>query len=395
MPFCRKCGNEINAIDRFCLKCGMPVEGVADYDTEAHSITTPSREPRENKNKGLILAVICLSIAVVAVLAVIAIWFFFKPRRDVVKAADTFAQALIKQDAEDLLELTAEDEDSEVATYYKDLFNSDNEIIDTIRETITYSVAENTLVIDNDKASVCVVFTMTDYEEAIEGSECTDISEVLEALEDCDINNEISVKMEFEKDGDDWIITNIDDSYYAELLQFYSYNFGLVEGKYTASFDCSDAFVEGMGVDVDLEGNLDAEFELKLEKGEYELVLDGDSFKANCEEYLSNNMDAILKAAFGTDDEAELAEYATYLGYADYDEMKAGMLEETMSSFDSEELDVSDSGKYTVKGDVINFDSEDNEDFDGEVTDGKITIVMEDEDGIFGGDVELKFEKVM
>ncbi len=393
MPFCRKCGHENNDSDRFCCKCGSPVVGAADIGHEITRATTmPSPKPREKKNKGLIIAAIFLVIAVVAALAFLAAWFFIKPRRDVVKAADTFAKALIEQDAEDLLELTTEAEDSEVATYYKNLFDSDNEIIDAIRETITYTVAEDSLVINNDKASVIVVFAMTDYEEAIEGNTYFENKEVLDALDDCDETNEISVKMEFEKDGDEWVLTNLDDEDYEELLQFYSYDFGIVEGKYTATYDCSDVFADALG-GIELDGELNVEFNLTLEKGKYELELDGDSFRANAEEYFTNNMDAILKASFDTDDEELLAEYATMLGYDDYDAMKADMFDMIMSEFDSDEISITDSGKYTVKGDVIEFDSDDSDDFDGEVKDGKIILVVEDEDDIFGYDLELVFEK--
>ena len=163
------------------------------------------------------------------------------------------------------------------------------------------------------------------------------------------------------------------------------------DGTYKATYDCSDVFADALG-GVELDGELNVEFTLTLEKGEYELELDGDTFQANAEEYFSNNMDTIMLASFGASDISEIEDYATMLGYADYDEMKADMLDMMMAEFDSDEMNVTDSGKYTVKGDVIEFDSDDNEDFDGEVNDGKITLVMEDEDDIFGGDVELVFE---
>ena len=51
-----------------------------------------------------------------------------------------------------------------------------------------------------------------------------------------------------------------------------------------------------------------------------------------------------------------------------------------------------DNGTYTVSGDTIKFDSEDNDDFDGEVDGKEITIEVEDDDGMFGDDLTLVFE---
>ena len=88
-----------------------------------------------------------------------------------------------------------------------------------------------------------------------------------------------------------------------------------------------------------------------------------------------------------------LNEYATYMGYADYEEMKAGFVEEVMGSFSAEDFELDESGKYSVVGDTIKFDSDTSDDFDGSVKDGKITVELEDEDGVFGGEeVELVFE---
>jgi len=73
--------------------------------------------------------------------------------------------------------------------------------------------------------------------------------------------------------------------------------------------------------------------------------------------------------------------------------MKAGFLDEVMSSFSAEDFELDESGKYSVVGDTIKFDSDTSDDFDGTVKDGKITVELEDEDGVFGGEeVELVFE---
>ena len=163
------------------------------------------------------------------------------------------------------------------------------------------------------------------------------------------------------------------------------------DGTYRATLDCTDIFTDSMGMDADLEGTIEVEFILTLEKGEYEMTINSDKFEEDFTTYMSNNMDAILKAAFGTDDEDEIAEYAVYMGYEDYDSLKAGMLDEMMASVDFDDLDeASDEGKYSVKGDTIVFESsEGGDDTEGTVKDDTITIEWEDEDF---GDMELNFE---
>ena len=164
------------------------------------------------------------------------------------------------------------------------------------------------------------------------------------------------------------------------------------DGTYRATLDCTDILSESMD-GMALDGTLEAEFILTMEKGEYTIELDTDKFQEDLEEFMTNNMDSILKDAFGTDDEAELDEYATYMGYADFAEMKDGFLEEMISSLSEEDFEIDESGKYTVAGDTIKFDSDTSDDFDGEVKDGKIIVELEDEDGVFGGEeVELEFE---
>ena len=89
-------------------------------------------------------------------------------------------------------------------------------------------------------------------------------------------------------------------------------------GTYRAKLDCtelfSNGFSEGAGMDVTLEGDLEAEFILKMINGEYWLELDADKFEDDMTEYISSNMDNILLALFETDDMSELEEYASYMG---------------------------------------------------------------------------------
>lgn len=164
------------------------------------------------------------------------------------------------------------------------------------------------------------------------------------------------------------------------------------DGTYRATLDCTDIMSDAMD-GMELEGTIEADFILTMEKGEYTIEIDTDKFETDMNDFITANIDNILIASFGTDDMDTLNEYATYMGYADYEEMKAGFIEEVMGSFSSEDFELDESGKYSVVGDTIKFDSDTSDDFDGSVKDGKISVALEDEDGVFGGEeVELVFE---
>ena len=164
------------------------------------------------------------------------------------------------------------------------------------------------------------------------------------------------------------------------------------DGTYKATLDCTDIMSDAMD-GIELDGTIEADFILTMEKGEYTIEIDAEKFESDMNDFISANIDNILIASFGTDDMDTLNEYATYMGYADYEEMKAGFLDEVMSSFSADDFELDESGKYSVVGDTIKFDSDSSDDFDGTVKDGKITVELEDEDGVFGGEeVELVFE---
>jgi hypothetical protein len=164
------------------------------------------------------------------------------------------------------------------------------------------------------------------------------------------------------------------------------------DGTYKATVDITEQVEEGAGLDYDLTGSLEVEVTLTMEKGEYTIEMNSDKFKEDMETFYSDNMDTILMESFGTDDVSEIEEYAQYMGYEDYDALKADMLETAMSSFDDDDIVFEDNGTYTVSGDTIKFDSEDNDDFDGEVDGKEITIEVEDDDAMFGDDLTLVFE---
>jgi len=155
------------------------------------------------------------------------------------------------------------------------------------------------------------------------------------------------------------------------------------DGTYRASYDMTDMLEESMG-GMDLDGTLEVDFILTLEKGEYEIEIDAEKFADDYAEFMSANGDSIIADAFGTDDPDELAEYAELLGYGSYDEMKEDMF--SASEISADDMEYDETGKYTVSGDKITFDGGDAE---GEIKDGNIVVELEDDEF---GEIELNFE---
>ena len=153
-------------------------------------------------------------------------------KKEIVEAADTFAGTLLKQDAGKIIKLTTEDEDSEAAEALEMIFDdslySDDQkkFIDAVSDTITYEVDEESVEVDKEEASADVTFTMVDYEKALDG-EFEDIDAVLDAIKDCEDTKDVEVTIEFEKDDDEWLVSNIDDDKFGDIFEFYIYELNL------------------------------------------------------------------------------------------------------------------------------------------------------------------------
>ena len=153
-------------------------------------------------------------------------------KKEIVEAGDTFASTLLKRDAGKIIKLTTEEKDSEAAETLEMIFDesvySDDQkkFIDAVSDTITYEVDEKSVEVSKDEASVDVKFSMVDYEKALE-VDVADIDEVLDLLDDCEDIKEVEITLEFEKDDDEWLLSNIDDEEFGELFDYYIYELNL------------------------------------------------------------------------------------------------------------------------------------------------------------------------
>ena len=230
-------------------------------------------------------------------------------KKEIVEAADTFASTLLKQDAGKIVKLTNEKKNSDAAAALELLFDESwyteeqNKFIDAVADTITYEVDEESVEVDKEEASADVTFTMVDYEKALDG-DFEDIDAVLDALEDCEDTKDVEVTIEFEKDDDEWLVSNIDDDKFGNIFEFYIYELNIMPAVEVTSADCwtgtsglisevffSDditAYESALTFDVYFNGSLLAsdqpavvadtteiwcDYATELEVGEYEIVV--------------------------------------------------------------------------------------------------------------------------
>lgn len=159
---------------------------------------------------------------------------FGADKKAVTEAAENFAAALVKMDARKIGKLTDEKKKSSTleeldAFLDKNSYSKDQyDFVEAVMDTVTYEVAADTVNVDGDKASATVVFTMVDYEDALKKGDFDDIDDVIDAVKDCEDQTEVEVELEFKKDGDSWLMSNLKKNKdIAELYECFTYDLGL------------------------------------------------------------------------------------------------------------------------------------------------------------------------
>ena len=146
-------------------------------------------------------------------------------KKEIVEAADEFASTLLKQDAGKIIKLTNEKKDSDNAEALEMIFDESmysdeqNEFNKAVADTISYEIDEDSVEVDKEEASVDVTFTMVDYEKALK-DDYSDIDEVVDLIKDCEDTKDVKVTFEFEKDDDEWLLSNLDDKEFGKLFDY-------------------------------------------------------------------------------------------------------------------------------------------------------------------------------
>ena len=287
---------------------------------------------------------------------------FGADKKAVTEAAENFAAALVKMDARKIGKLTDEKKKSDTLaeldsfldknSYSKDQYD----FVEAVMDTVTYEVAADTVKVDGDKASATVVFTMVDYEDALKKGDFDDIDDVIDAVKDCEDQTEVEVELEFKKDGDSWLMSNLKKNKdIAELYECFTYDLGLkapifdmvedvdyycytYSGSYYIDLDVefygvdvseydgrmtADVYCDGLLVASDLYVNVYSSWfwteytnydYLDIEAGEYDIVLkcDGDEW-LTATEVVTNYDSTGYDSGSGTYDSS--FESIVYYGY--------------------------------------------------------------------------------
>lgn len=137
---------------------------------------------------------------------------------DIIDAGESFASAAASCSLSKMSKVSAEDFDKDTEDWEELLDFSEGDTYDSysadfnkaVSKTIAYEIDEDSAEIKKDKASVNVVFTIADYESILKDDSYIDIDSMIDALDDAD-TEEIEATIEFEKQDDDWVVTNYEE----------------------------------------------------------------------------------------------------------------------------------------------------------------------------------------
>lgn len=148
-------------------------------------------------------------------------------KKAIFEATDSYAQALISGDIDDLADLMEDDDKfEEEIERYMDRYakNEDLEdLFDYILENTTYEIDKKSAAVTDKKAIIKITFTMPDYMCAYEDLDNDDdADDFLDALEDAeDETVTFSQKIEFKLVKDEWKIVDDDFENTLEFYEFY------------------------------------------------------------------------------------------------------------------------------------------------------------------------------
>ena len=156
-----------------------------------------------------------------------------KANDQVLEAVDSYAAAVkdgkfdkIEKKSTDIKDSEAEDIQDLIS--FADYSGNKYAIFEAIKGTITYTVDEDSVDASSksEDGVVDVVFTMADYESLFEEG-FNSVDDLIDAIEDAEETIDVKVTVEFELDGEDWLVSNtaevVDEVYsfvYADIPSF-------------------------------------------------------------------------------------------------------------------------------------------------------------------------------
>ena len=149
-----------------------------------------------------------------------------KAGEEVLEAADTYAKAITDLDADKIVDLSSDfkDDDAEALSQlleYEMIVGDEKPVIEAIADTLSYEIDEESVEAStkDGEGEVEVTFTYADYEAVMEDeANMTDADTLAAAIKAADETVEKSVKIEFELEDEEWLVTNYDD-----VLEIYDF----------------------------------------------------------------------------------------------------------------------------------------------------------------------------
>ena len=166
---------------------------------------------------------------------------FDKDNKNVLKAAEEYANAVVEGDVDDLADLYEDDDEfEEVVGAYIDRYSSNDdaeEIHEIIHDNMTYTIDKKTVRSSkkSGKASVNIIFTLIDYDVIYEDlDDDSDADDFIDALEDnTDETMTIRATVEFKLSRDEWKVVDEDFETILDVYEFYAeiadYGFGSLQ----------------------------------------------------------------------------------------------------------------------------------------------------------------------
>lgn len=145
-----------------------------------------------------------------------------KGQDEVTDLAEEVAKYTVDRNYSKLAKLT-EDGDEDLEAIFDGI--EDDGYREVIASTLEYEIDEDSLEKDGSSGyTVDVTFTYVDYEEVLDDEDIISVDDFEDAVGDCDEVVEVTITLEFEKDGSDIIFTNIEDL--EDLFPYWDEDFG-------------------------------------------------------------------------------------------------------------------------------------------------------------------------
>lgn len=132
--FCTNCGNNLEGSDRFCTKCGAPINNNLEVNTPIQNEGSTAASPKKNKKSILIIALSSLALLLIACTV-----GFFIYQNHIIKQADNVLAHLTNQEYDEALDIYNKFKGK------KDKFDNkvSKELLNLIKQTKTDYLSEN------------------------------------------------------------------------------------------------------------------------------------------------------------------------------------------------------------------------------------------------------------